>query len=102
VLFNCFENALRHGGGVSRIEISFVEKDTCGELVVADDGVGIPFGQKKIIFARGIGQHTGFGLFLAKEVLDLTGIGISEQGTPGEGARFVLSVPKGVYRLGNP
>lgn len=98
VLFNCFENALRHGGGVSRIEVSFVERETCGEIVVADDGVGVPFAQKKNIFARGIGQHTGFGLFLAKEVLDLTGIGIREQGIPGEGARFVLSVPKGAYR----
>lgn len=98
VLFNCFENALRHGGGVSRIEVSFVERETCGEIVVADDGVGVPFAQKKNIFARGIGQHTGFGLFLAKEVLDLTGIGIREGGMPGEGARFVLSVPKGAYR----
>lgn len=99
VLFNCFENAIRHGGGVSRIEVSFVGRETGGEIVIADDGLGVPFTQKKNIFARGIGQHTGFGLFLAKEVLEITGIGIREEGVPGEGARFVLAVPKGAYRL---
>ena len=40
------------------------------------------------------------GLFLAREILDITGIGIRETGEPGKGARFEIMVPKGTWREG--
>jgi PAS domain S-box-containing protein len=93
VLFNLVENSIRHGGKVTRISLTKERKD--GELLVIyqDDGRGIPAGDKQRIFRRGIGEHTGFGLYAAREVLSLTGMTIVENGDPGKGARFTITVP---------
>lgn len=90
VLFNLFENSLRHGGEVSTIR---VHSPKAGVLVVEDDGVGIPHASKERVFDREVGSNTGLGLFLAKEVLSMTGIAIREDGEPGTGARFVIEAP---------
>jgi signal transduction histidine kinase len=68
-------------------------------IVVEDNGVGIPVDEKEKIFEKGFGKNTGFGLFLVREILAITGITIRETGTPGEGARFEISVPKEGFRL---
>ena len=60
---------------------------------------GIAAEEKEKIFERGFGKNTGFGLFLVREILSISGITIRETGTEGEGARFEISVPKGSYRL---
>jgi signal transduction histidine kinase len=39
------------------------------------------------------------GLFLACEILDITGITIRETGDPGKGARFEIKIPKGIWRI---
>jgi signal transduction histidine kinase len=44
-------------------------------------------------------------LFLSREILAITGITITENGEPGKGARFEITVPKGAWRTagkGNP
>ena len=66
-----------------------------------DNGIGIPAEEKEQIFQMGYGQNTGFGLFLAREILSLTGIGIKETGEPGKGARFEIIVPAGAWRTIN-
>ena len=48
---------------------------------------------------RGLGKQTGLGLFFTREVLAITGLSITETGTPGKGARFEIAVPKGEYRI---
>jgi len=40
-----------------------------------------------------------FGIFLVKEILNLTRITIRETGEPGSGARFEMFVPSGVYQF---
>jgi signal transduction histidine kinase len=67
--------------------------------VCEDDGNGILAEEKEMIFERGYGKNTGMGLFLAREILDITGITIRETGEPGKGARFEMTVPEGAYRL---
>ena len=54
--------------------------------------------EKERIFERGYGKNTGLGQFLAREILAITGITIAENGEPGRGARFEITVPKGQYR----
>ncbi|MCX6690353.1 MAG: sensor histidine kinase, partial [Methanoregula sp.] len=54
---------------------------------------------KKKLFTRGFGKHTGLGLFLSREILAITGITITENGVPGKGARFEITVPKGAWRM---
>jgi signal transduction histidine kinase len=67
-------------------------------LVFEDNGVGIPSSEKEMIFERGYGKNTGFGLFLIREILSITGLSIKENGIPGKGVRFEITVPQGVYR----
>lgn len=99
VFFNLFDNAIRHGEGLTCIKISLSDGDD-GEksIIVRDDGPGVPDAIKKLIFGQGYGRNTGFGLFLTKEILDLTGITITENGKPGQGARFEMALPPGGWR----
>lgn len=99
VFYNLIENALRHGGKITEIVISTEEqKDGSLVLRVKDDGVGIPEDEKERIFSYGYGSNTGFGLAFAREVLSVTGIGISENGVLGEGASFEIYVPKDAWK----
>jgi hypothetical protein len=47
-------------------------------------------------------MNTGFGLFLAREILGTTGLTIRETGTFGTGARFEIMIPGDLYRVTNP
>ena len=94
VIYNLMENAVRHGGGASRVEIAFEGVGDEGAVfTVSDDGAGVPADTKELIFDRGYGSNTGLGLFLCREMLSITGIAITECGTPGEGAVFRLVFP---------
>ncbi|HUT39088.1 MAG TPA: hybrid sensor histidine kinase/response regulator [Methanoregula sp.] len=99
VLFDLVDNSLRHGEHVSSIRISGQETADGLVLVYEDDGVGIPEDKKEKIFNRIVDRSSGIGLFLVREVLSITGITIKENGTPGKGARFEMSVPKNGYRM---
>ena len=101
VFENLFDNAIRHGERVTAIQVSFKKTPDGLLLVWEDDGIGIPADVKEHIFDRGFGKNTGLGLFLAREILDITGIIISETGEPGKGARFGIMVPEGMFRFGD-
>jgi len=100
VFANLFDNALRHGERVSRITIRCERAGEELVIFVEDNGVGIPIDIKPKIFLKGFGKHTGFGLFLVREILAITGISIHETGKHGTGARFEITVPKGGFREG--
>ena len=53
--------------------------------------------EKEKIFDRGFGKNTGLGLTLSREILGITGITIKETGEHGIGARFEITVPKGMF-----
>ncbi|HEX3001189.1 MAG TPA: PAS domain S-box protein [Methanoregula sp.] len=99
VFYTLAENTLRHGGPVTEIGLSFDEGPSGLVLTYRDNGVGISDADKKTLFQKGFGKHTGLGLFLCLEILSITGITISENGTPGCGVRFEIHVPKGAYRF---
>ncbi|MDD5024128.1 MAG: histidine kinase, partial [Methanoregula sp.] len=63
-----------------------------------DNGQGVEADAKEIIFDRRNEKKKGIGLFLAREILAITGITIRETGIPGTGARFEIVVPKGGWR----
>jgi signal transduction histidine kinase len=100
VFFNLVDNSLRHGGNtLMQINISCHETENGLVLRYQDDGSGIPPDQKELIFSRGYGKNTGFGLFFIRDILGITGITIRECGEPGKGARFEITVPKGEYQF---
>ncbi|MDD1681346.1 MAG: sensor histidine kinase, partial [Methanoregula sp.] len=45
------------------------------------------------------GKGTGWGLFLAREILAVTGMTITETGEPGKGVRFEIILPPGSFRM---
>lgn len=99
VFSNLMDNTIRHAEGATRIAISCRLSNDELTIIWEDDGVGIPDDQKERIFSRGVGKNTGFGLFLTREILEITGITISETGRYGEGARFEIRVPSGKFKM---
>jgi PAS domain S-box-containing protein len=100
VFINLIDTALHYGGSdMKMIRFSSKESDQGLTIVCEDDGVGIATEDKKKLFTQGFGKNNGFGLFLSSEILAITGITIIENGTPGKGARFEITVPKGMYRF---
>ncbi|WP_321506951.1 response regulator [uncultured Methanoregula sp.] len=99
VFYNLAQNSLYHGEKNTQIRFYQDLQPDHLTLVCEDDGVGIPQNEKERIFERGFGKHSGFGLFLVREILSITGLTIKETGEPGKGARFEIHVPNGAFRL---
>ena len=93
VFHNLMENAVRHGGQVTTIHFSLKERDGLRCIVCEDDGSGIAADMKERLFTKGFGKEHGLGLFLSREILSITGITITEEGEPGKGAKFVMTMP---------
>ncbi|HOJ97817.1 MAG TPA: HAMP domain-containing sensor histidine kinase, partial [Methanospirillum sp.] len=101
VCYNLIENAIRHGEKLTNIEVKGKVSEKGYHITVEDDGIGIPDEQKTLIFERGYGKNTGYGLFLTREILSLCDITIIETGRYGSGCRFEIEVPSGRFRIGN-
>ena len=91
---------LDSGRQPSRITISSVEDngDDTLAVILEDDSGGIAEEERATLFERRHGHTRGYGLWLAREILSLTGITVSESGTEGEGCRFELVIPPGYWR----
>ena len=100
VFYNLIENAVRYGGKkITTIRIYSRKSDGGLVIFVEDDGNGVPSEEKEKIFDWGFGKNTGLGLALSREILDMTGITIQENGEPGEGARFEIRIPTGYWSV---
>jgi PAS domain S-box-containing protein len=99
VFYNLLDNTFRHGERATYIKVRFGQTDGAGQLYIEDDGVGIAADEKELIFRRGYGKNTGLGLYVSREVLGITGIGITENGELGKGTRLVITIPPGIFRL---
>jgi PAS domain S-box-containing protein len=99
VFYNLIDNAKRYGETITRVRFYGFEGKDGYTIVCEDNGVGIPEELKSKIFNREYYKHTGFGLNLSREILDMSGITIRETGKPGEGARFEILVPNGGWRF---
>lgn len=99
VFSNLIDNSLRHGEKVSEIRIYCTVEEHRLVIVYEDDGIGIPDKIRPVLFERGKGKNTGYGMFLIREILTITGFTISETGEAGKGARFEIVVPEGSFRM---
>ncbi len=98
VFYILMDNSVRHAQHLEKIRLRAEERGDVLVLVYEDDGIGIPATDKAAIFQSGYGNNTGLGLHLAREILSITGISISETGETGKGARFEIAVPAGRWR----
>lgn len=106
MLSNLVENAIRHGRAGGRVELRL----TARELVVADDGPGIPATERDAVFRRfhrlDAARSTpgsGLGLALVRAVAELHGIGlVLEDAAPGLRVRLTLPAPTRKTGTGGP
>lgn len=98
VFHNLLDNSIRHGQHVTEIRVSARIIDDDLMVTWEDNGIGVADQYKEQIFDRGFGENTGLGMFLAREILSLTGISIHETGKQGTGARFEIRVPEGGWK----
>ena len=102
VLTNLLTNALRYGGG-QPVEIEVSDDGTQARLQVRDHGQGIALEDQARIFeqferAESGRQHVaglGLGLFITREIVHGHGGQIRVHSQPGEGATFVVTLPRG-------
>ncbi|PKL59945.1 MAG: hypothetical protein CVV33_05215 [Methanomicrobiales archaeon HGW-Methanomicrobiales-4] len=92
-LIRIFENTGIHAPEATKIQVRFTQLSSGGILSLEDDGPGIREELKTRIFDLGYGTGDGFGLFLADKLLSIFGITLIENGVPGSGARFELTIP---------
>jgi PAS domain S-box-containing protein len=100
VFSNLIENAIIHGEKVTTLRISARVTDGVLSILCEDDGIGIAAWEKEKIFAPGYGRNTGYGLFLVREILGITGATIREISKEGKGATFEITIPKDAFRIG--
>lgn len=93
VFHNLVDNACRHGDGVRVIRIHYERSGDDLRLICEDDGVGIPEDKKEKLFSN------GHGLQMVRDILEMTGMTITEKGEHGKGARFEIDMPQGNYRF---
>ena len=98
VFGNLIGNAFKHAGEITHLTFRTEQRGSEMALICEDDGVGISPEKKASLFQQVFNQKHGYGLYLVSEVLGITGITITEEGTPGKGARFVILIPEGVWR----
>jgi signal transduction histidine kinase len=95
LIYNLIDNTKKYGLKTTYARI-YYKKDINGvQLFYEDDGVGITIENKSKLFTQGFstGGSTGFGLFLIKKMIELYGWTITEEGEPGKGAKFVITIP---------
>lgn len=99
VFYNLIKNAVTHGEKVTRIVVRCREAGPGLFLTIEDDGTGIPADGKPHLFDRVVAGEGRFGLFFVREFLSISRMTIFEDGEPGKGARFTITVPHGMFRF---
>jgi CheY-like chemotaxis protein len=99
MLRNLVSNALRHGRGAARIEVS-PPQDGSVTISVIDNGPGIPEADRVRIFdefvrldSRAGAEGLGLGLAIVKRIADLLDTTIEVEDAPGGGASFAFTAP---------
>ncbi|NLF89659.1 PAS domain S-box protein [Candidatus Bathyarchaeota archaeon] len=95
IFYNLIDNSVKHGQKTSKIHLYYLKEQDAIKLIYQDDGVGIPEANKPRMFSEGFttGNGSGLGLMLVKKIVEAYGWDITEEGAPGLGVKFVISMP---------
>ncbi|MEI6840970.1 MAG: ATP-binding protein [Methanomicrobiales archaeon] len=99
VLRHIVENSFQYAGRFKLLLVSYLEQEDGLVLYIEDDGCGIPAAKKHQIFEYDSGGHSGIGLFICHQIVEVSGMTIFETGQVGRGARFEIHIPAVVYRI---
>ena len=94
LFYNLIDNSQKHGVSVTKITLKYEKDKEKTTLLYEDNGVGIGLENKEKIFSEGYTTGgSGLGLKLVKKMVEAYGWTIQENGVPGEGARFQITIP---------
>ncbi|HEV3186504.1 MAG TPA: ATP-binding protein [Acidimicrobiales bacterium] len=97
-LVNLLDNAVRHAPPHSVITVMSEVRDRQVVLTVADQGPGVPEGDRETIFDRftqlSTAGRAGLGLTIVKTFVEAHGEHVWYEEVPAGGARFVISLPR--------
>lgn len=100
VLSNLLTNALKYGAG-RPVVVRVRESGDAATLEVQDRGPGVAPADRERIFARferATGDHKrdslGLGLYIVRSIAEAHGGTATVRGEPGEGATFVVTLPR--------
>ncbi|QZP38072.1 sensor histidine kinase [Halobaculum magnesiiphilum] len=91
LLENLFRNAVEHGGDDVHVTVGRIDDPDRSGFYVADDGPGIPEGDREAVFDHGYTTHeegTGFGLSIVRGIATAHGWTASATASGAGGARF--------------
>ncbi|WP_342304553.1 HAMP domain-containing sensor histidine kinase [Methanolobus sp. ZRKC5] len=95
VFDNIVSNALVHGNA-SKVDIEILNQNGICEILIADNGIGIPDAVKSRVFDEGYKYgktgNTGFGLYIAKKTVERYGGSIRVEDNKLSGAKFVIEL----------
>ena len=99
VLLNLLGNAIRYSPANSQVWIRLSQEGDMAQVIVADQGPGIAADQQTKVFEKfeRLGRSgdggSGLGLYISRRLARAMGGDLTVESAPGQGARFVLSVP---------
>ena len=99
VLLNLVGNAIRYSPQGSQIWVRLEQEDGLAKVIVADQGPGLTAEQQQRVFEKfeRLGRSgdggSGLGLYISRRLARAMGGELTVESAPGQGARFVLSVP---------
>lgn len=103
MIINLIDNAIKYSGEKSVIKVSGEEKDKAIEIIVQDNGVGIPKDKLDKIFepfyrvdtkkSKKLGG-SGLGLSIVKNIIDVHGGTIKIESSENEGTKAIVRLPK--------
>lgn len=102
VMINLLSNAVKYTGQGGSVTVGVEEKGGYGLLIVKDTGIGIALEDLPFIFERFYradpSRHratggAGIGLAIVKAIVVAHGGEISVESQPGEGTRFIVTLP---------
>jgi PAS domain S-box-containing protein len=111
VFANLIDNAIKYSPADSKPSVTLDGESGAVTVSVQDRGIGVPPSELSTIFdrfsrasnARKLNiSGTGFGLFLAKQLVQLHGGTIAVESTEGKGSTFVVTLPRRVARASAP
>jgi PAS domain S-box-containing protein len=111
VFANLIDNAIKYTPGDARPSVTVDGDGSAVSVLVRDRGIGIPAAELATIFdrfsrasnARKLNiSGTGFGLFLAKQLVQLHGGTIAVESQEGTGSSFSVTIPRRVARASAP
>jgi CheY-like chemotaxis protein len=98
LLLNSTDALPAHSADRNLIAISTRSEGGTVAVEVADNGPGVPVGVRDRIFdpfftTKAVGEGTGLGLFVTRNLVDSLGGAIELDDAPGGGARFTIRLP---------